>query len=169
MDIEDFTINFGQMIKEIRIAKGMSLQALSIDSDIVSDQIQKIESAKHGGVQLETFAKLLSGLKVGLSFTIIGDKYKKLVPVSNDLLKFIDKLFFGLPSNEHTQFLNLRQELLKKEIGKLVVNKRSQLDISQKELAERANISNTTVVRLESGEYNFRLSTLYKVGLVLNN
>lgn len=169
MNIEEFSINFGLMVKEIRITKGMSLQTLSMNSGIVSDQIQKIESAKHGGIQLETLAKLLSGLQVGLSFTIIGDKYKKIVPVSNDLLIFIDKLFFGLPSHEHSQFLNLKQELLKKEIGKLIVNRRVQLAISQKELAHKANISNTTVVRLESGEHNFRLSTLHKVVLALNN
>ena len=58
MNMEDFSINFGLLVKEIRNLKGMSLQALSLSSGIVSDQIQKIESAKHGGVQLETFAKL---------------------------------------------------------------------------------------------------------------
>lgn len=172
MSFEEFTYEFGILIKQSRNTRGMSLQALSLETGIVYDQIQKIESAKHGGVLINTYVKLLSGLKIGLSFikySIEDKKYDLLIPVSDEVHKFIDVLLLGIPSHKNNQFLNINHTLFVKHIGELLAQKRKALNLTQKQLAEKANISNTTLVHIEGGEHNFRLATLHKIAVVLNN
>jgi transcriptional regulator with XRE-family HTH domain len=169
MTYKEFTYKFGSLVKKSRISKRMSLQSLSIKTGIVSDQIQKIESAKHGGILIDTYVKLLSGLDVSLSFTKEGSLSSKLIPISNDILIFIDELFLGLSSHSDDQFLNMKHTLLIKTISELLTQKRKSLNLTQKQLAKKANISNTTLVHIEGGEHNFRLATLHKIAVVLND
>jgi transcriptional regulator with XRE-family HTH domain len=133
MNFEEFTHEFGAYSKQSRIHRGMSLQSLAIQASIVSDQIQKIESAKHGGVQLRTYAKLLSGLKVGLSFTKESTKKNdKLIPISSGFIEFINEMFFGLPTYPDLQFLNMKPTLLIKQIGRLVSKKKERFELVAK-------------------------------------
>ncbi|QOY52483.1 helix-turn-helix domain-containing protein [Candidatus Sulfurimonas baltica] len=169
MSFEEFTYEFGTLIKQSRNTRGMSLQALALETGIVYDQIQKIESAKHGGVLINTYVKLLSGLKVSLSFTKNDSIRTKLIPVSNEVLIFIDEIFLGLSSDSSLQFLNMNYPLFMKHIGELLMQKRKGLNLTQKQLAKKANISNTTLVHIEGGEHSFRLATLHKIATVLNN
>jgi transcriptional regulator with XRE-family HTH domain len=167
MHYKEFTREFGKLIKESRKYKCMSLQSLAIRTGIVYDQLQKIESAKHGGVLIETYTKLLSGLDVSLSFSIFDNKNTKLIPVSNEVLEFMNSMFLGLSTDPDLEFLNKRHPLLLKHIGNLLLMKRKALNLTQKQLAKKANISNTTLVHIEGGEHNFRLSTLYKITIAL--
>jgi len=169
MSFEEFTYEFGTLIKQSRNTMKMSLQTLAIKTGIVYDQIQKIESAKHGGVLINTYLKLLAGLNVGLSFTKYGFTKTKLIPVPKEVLIFIDAMFLELSSDSSLQFLNMNQTLFIKQIGELVTQKRKGLNLTQKQLAKKANISNTTLVHIEGGEHNFRLATLHKIVVTLNN
>lgn len=169
MSFEYFIQILGLLIKQSREARLMTLHALSIETDIVADQIQKIESSKHGGIEILTYIKLLKGLKITLTFTKNENVNQKLVPMPHNILIFIHTLFLDLTRDYDNQFLNNNEKLLIKKIGQLLFQKRTNLKLSQKELAKKANISNTTIVRLERGQYNFRLSTLYKITTALNN
>lgn len=95
------------MIKESRKHRDMSLQSLALRANIVYDQLQKIESAKHGGVLIETYTKLLSGLNLSLCFSTLDNKKTKLIPVSNELLEFINSMFLDLSTNPDLEFLNM--------------------------------------------------------------
>ena len=169
MSFEDFIKTLGLLIKQAREARLMTLYVLSTETNIVADQIQKIESAKHGGIEIFTYLKLLAGLKITLTFTKNENINQKLIPIPDNILNFIHTLFLDLTRDYDNQFLNSNEKLLIKKIGQLLFQKRTNLKLSQKELAKKANISNTTIVRLEQGKYNFRLSTLYKITSALNN
>lgn len=168
MSFEDFVKTLGLLIKQSREARLMTLHVLSKETDIVADQIQKIESAKHGGIEIFTYIKLLKGLKITLIFTKNENKNQKIIPIPDNTLNFIHTLFLDLTRDYDNQFLNRNANLLIKKIGQLLFQKRTNLKLSQKELAKKANISNRTIVRLEQGQYNFRLSTLYKITTALN-
>lgn len=44
-----------------------------------------------------------------------------------------------------------------------IINRRNDLGLTQKELAERAQTHQSRISKIESGEYNIRLSTLIKI------
>jgi transcriptional regulator with XRE-family HTH domain len=54
------------------------------------------------------------------------------------------------------------------QLGKQISTKRNHIGWTQKELAEKAGISNTTVSRIESGKYNYSLLVLHKLTKALN-
>lgn len=168
MTFENFMHNLGLLIKESRKARNLTLYQLAYESDIVADHIQKIESSKHGGIQVITYAKLLSGLDIGLSFRKNDKKNDRLIPVTTPQQNFINTLFFNLTIDPDLQFLNYNPVLLLLKIGELVRKKRMQRGLTQKQLAEKAHISNTTVSRVECGKYNFSLLTLYKLSQALH-
>ena len=106
-------------------------------------KIQKIESAKHGGILVNTYTKILSGLNTSLSFTKNGSIKIKLIPVPDEFLVFNDEMFMGLSSNPDYQFLNMHYDLLIKSIGNLIVKKRNDLNLTQKQICPKKYISLT--------------------------
>jgi len=48
-----------------------------------------------------------------------------------------------------------------------MINRRDELDLTQKELAEKAGTYQGRISKIESGEYDFRLSTLLKIAEAL--
>ncbi len=165
MSFEKFIISFGNLLKQARKKRSLTLYELAYKSDIVADHIQKIESAKHGSIQLETYAKLLTGLNLSLSFHDISTK--KLISLSNEEETFIHNLFFGISKDTDLQFLNQKPTLLLLHIATEVQKNRKLLGLTQKELAKKSQLSNTTIVRIEEGKHDFRLETLYKLSQVL--
>jgi len=168
MTFNNFMIEFGFLIKSARQQRSLTLYQYAFKANIVADHIQKIESSKHGGIQILTYAKLLSGLDCSLSFMHNNEKEDKLIILSNENDEFINSLFFGLSSDEDFQFLNLKPSSLLMELGNKVRIKRNNIGWTQKELSEKAKISNTTVCRIESGKYNYSLLVLYKLSKALN-
>lgn len=167
MTFNNFMIEFGLLIKSSRKIKNLTLYQYAFVADIVADHIQKIESSKHGGIQILTYAKLLSGLDCSLSFSQNDKKTNKLIVLSSENDKFINNLFFGLSSHPDFQFLNLKPSILLVQLGKQVSTKRNDIGWTQKELAQKAGISNTTVSRIESGKYNYSLLVLHKISKTL--
>jgi len=168
MTFNNFVIEFGLLIKSSRKMKNLTLYQYAFNTDIVADHIQKIESSKHGGIQILTYAKLLSGLECSLSFSQNNKKCDKLIVLSNGNEKFINNLFFGFASHPDFQFLNFKPSNLLVQLGKQISNKRNSVGWTQKELAEKAGISNTTVSRIESGKYNYSLLVLHKLSKALH-
>lgn len=165
MTFENFIISFGQILKQAREKRNLTLYELAHKSDIVADHIQKIESAKHGSIQLETYAKLLTGLNLSLSFHDISDKRLNLL--SDEEESFIHKLFFEISKDDDLQFLNQKPTLLLLHVATEVQKNRKLLGLTQKQLAKKSQLSNTTIVRIEEGKHDFRLKTLYKISQVL--
>lgn len=56
-----------------------------------------------------------------------------------------------------------------KDIAKLAITYRIKHDLTQKELAEKLNISNKTLCNIENEDNNVRQITLQKVAYKLNN
>ena len=50
-----------------------------------------------------------------------------------------------------------------KEMGNRIVQKRRELRISQKQLAEKLSISNNHLSNIENGKYPINIKTLYKL------
>ena len=168
MTFDIFMIEFGFLIKSSRKMKNLTLYQYAFKADIVANHIQKIESSKHGGIQILTYAKLLLGLDCSLSFVQKNKKGDNLIILSNENNEFLNNLFFGLSSDEDFQFLNLNPSSLLMELGNKVRIKRNNIGWTQKELSEKAKVSNTTVYRVESGKYNYSLLVLYKLSKALN-
>ncbi|UPT76683.1 helix-turn-helix transcriptional regulator [Sulfurovum sp. XGS-02] len=162
MKFENFNSELGRLLKSAREQQALTLYELAYNSDIVADHIQKIESAKHGGIQIITYAKLLVGLNMGLSFKPMDDKKTKIFP-STEMQNTLSTLFLDLTKDPNLQFLNFNIEHLLKQIGKEIKKRRKAFGLSEKALAKKAQVSNTTISRVESGKYNFQLRTLYKV------
>lgn len=167
MTFNNFMMKFGLLVKSSRKMKNLTLYQYAFNADIVADHIQKIESSKHGGIHILTYAKLLSGLDCSLSFSQNDKKSDKLIVLSDENDKFINNLFFGLASHPDFQFLNLKPTSLLVQLGKQISTKRNNIGWTQKELAEKAGISNTTVSRIESGKYNYSLLVLHKISKAL--
>jgi transcriptional regulator with XRE-family HTH domain len=165
MTFEVFIANFGNLLKQAREKRNLTLYELAYKSDIVADHIQKIESIKHGSIQVKTYAKLLSGLKVSLSFYDMSTK--RLILLTDEEEEFIHNLFFGISEDVDLQFLNQKPTLLLLRIATEVHKHRKLLGLTQKELAKKAQLSNATIVRIEEGKHDFRLKTLYKLSQVL--
>ena len=165
MTFENFIISFGKLLKQARQKQNLTLYDLAHKSDIVADHIQKIESAKHGSIQLETYAKLLTGLNLSLSFYDMSDK--RLILLSDEEKSFIHNLFLGISKDTDLQFLNQKPTLLLLHIATEVQKNRKLLGLTQKQLSKKSQLSNTTIVRMEEGKHDFRLKTLYKLSQVL--
>ncbi|HHB51897.1 MAG TPA: XRE family transcriptional regulator [Saprospiraceae bacterium] len=166
MTFNTFKTEFGLLIRTAREIKGYHLDDLGFESDIVYDNIQKIETATYGGFQILTYAKLLKGLDVGLSFEP-RDKQKDNVYISPEMKNFLNTLFLKLPADPDFQFLNHNGAKLLQKLGDEVRILRNKTGLSQKELAKRVQMSNTTLSRIESGHYDFRLETLYHLSQFL--
>ena len=72
-----------------------------------------------------------------------------------------------MASHSDFQFLNLKPSSLLLQLGKKISTKRNDMGWIQKEFAEKAGISNTTVSRIESGKYNYSLLVLHKLSKAL--
>jgi transcriptional regulator with XRE-family HTH domain len=166
MTFENFMQELGLLIRQFRNSKNLTLYQLSHKTDIVADHIQKIESAKHGGIQILTYAKLLSGLEVGLSFR--NNKNEQLEILTKEQEVFLNKLFFNLPKDCDLQFLNYKPSLLLEHLAKQIYHKRKKVGLTQKQLSQKAMVSNTTISHIESGKYNFSLLSLYKITKALS-
>ena len=162
MNFDDFMTTIGLLIKEVRIGKKYTLYELAFMTDIVADHIQKIESFKHGGIQLLTYAKILHGLECGLSFKT-KSKHDTSLAVSFEFENLLDCMFFGLTRDKEYQYLTYKPSLLLTEIAQQVRMKRNKLNLSQNKLAEISGMSNTTIYRIESGTHNISLHSLYKL------
>ena len=160
--------DFGLLIRESRLAQHLTLDQLAQESELINDHIQKIESAKHGGILILTYARLMASLRVGLSFTK-NNTNKKLISLSSNQEDFINNLFLDIPKDKDLQFLNQKPVLLLSNLGERVRKKRKEKGLTQKELAQEAGVSNTTIFRIENGKYDFRLTTLHKVNQALIN
>lgn len=57
---------------------------------------------------------------------------------------------------------------MKEDIGKIIKEKRLLLNLTQQELAERADISRSYLVEIEKGVYNISSETLIKLASVLD-
>ena len=53
------------------------------------------------------------------------------------------------------------------EIGKVLKNRRNELEITQKKLADYCDLSHNGISQIEIGEKSVRLSTLLKLGKIL--
>ena len=162
MNFDDFMTTIGLLIKEVRIGKKSTLYELAFKTGIVADHIQKIESFKHGGIQLLTYAKILHGLECGLSFktkNMQGESLK----LSSEFENILDCIFFGLTKDKEYQYLTYKPSVLLNEIAQQVRMKRNKLNLSQNKLAEISGMSNTTIYRIESGTHNISLHSLYKL------
>jgi len=166
MTFDTFKIELGRLIREVRKAKGFHLDDLGFRSEIVYDNIQKIETSRYGGIQVLTYAKLLVGLDVGLSFDPLK-KQKNQVELSPAIKNFLNTLFLKLPEDPDLQFLNYNSTQFLQKLGHEIVVLRKKLGLTQKELAKKAQMSNRTLSRIESGQHDFRLETLYRLSSVL--
>jgi ribosome-binding protein aMBF1 (putative translation factor) len=54
------------------------------------------------------------------------------------------------------------------DFARLVVIRRTELDITQQELAERMGTSHSVISRLESGRHNFSMTTLHRLARALD-
>jgi len=66
-----------------------------------------------------------------------------------------------MPSNEKLQ-------KLREELATVVRRRRKKLELSQEDLAEKAEIDRTYVSRLENGRVDVSVAVAYKVALALN-
>lgn len=57
---------------------------------------------------------------------------------------------------------------MKEDIGKFIKEKRLSLNMTQQELAEKAELSRSYLVEIEKGTYNISSETLIKLAIVLN-
>jgi ribosome-binding protein aMBF1 (putative translation factor) len=62
----------------------------------------------------------------------------------------------------------LEEQLPYEQFARLVIRKRSQLGLTQRELAERMGTSHSVVSRLESGQHRFSFATMRKLARALN-
>jgi transcriptional regulator with XRE-family HTH domain len=53
------------------------------------------------------------------------------------------------------------------ELGKVLKNRRKELEITQKELADYCNLSHNGISQIEVGEKSVRLSSLLKIAKIL--
>lgn len=162
MEFNNFILELGRLLKSVREKQALTLYKLAYNSGIVADHIQKIESAKHGGIQILTYAKLLVGLNMGLSFKPIDDKKTNII-LSPEMQDTLSTLFLDLTEDPNLQFLNFNIEHLLQQIGREIKKRRKVLGLSQKSLAQKAQVSNTTVSSIENGKHDFRLRSLYKI------
>ena len=160
MTFEESMKELGQLLKQTRKTKNLTLYQLAHKSGIVADHIQKIENAKHGGVEILTYAQLLFSLKVSLSFS--NDDGTS-IALSKKQKEFINWLFFNLPKDNDLQFLNYKPTIFLDCLGKEIYKKRKKVSLTQKELSQKTGLSNTTISHIESGKYNFNLHSLYKI------
>ena len=84
--------------------------------------------------------------------------------MSEKLLKFDDFLQEQLKDKEFKKFFE--EEGRKLEIGYKIAQLRDKLGLTQKQLAEKIDTSQTVIARLESGDYwRCSLQTLEKIAL----
>ena len=58
--------------------------------------------------------------------------------------------------------------MIQQDIGQIIRLTRDSQGITQRELAEKAGIRQATIVEIESGKGNCRLSTLFQIAEALN-
>ncbi|MBI4404731.1 MAG: helix-turn-helix transcriptional regulator [Deltaproteobacteria bacterium] len=63
----------------------------------------------------------------------------------------------------------MKDEIIKSEteLGKVLKNRRNELQITQKQLADFCDLSHNGISQIEMGEKSIRLSTLLKLGKML--
>ena len=63
----------------------------------------------------------------------------------------------------------MKEEIIKNEaeLGKVLKNRRNELDITQKQLADFCDLSHNGISQIEVGVKSVRLSTLLKLGKIL--
>ena len=127
MTFENFIISFGNLLKQAREKQNLTLYDLAHKSDIVADHIQKIESAKHGSIQLETYAKLLTGLNLSLAFHDMSTE--RPILLSDEEESFIHNLLFGISKDIDLQFLNQKPTLLLDFLHNLSFNRKTSIKV----------------------------------------
>lgn len=69
---------------------------------------------------------------------------------------------------ENMSVVELAQTAIRVEISKTIREARKQLNLSQKELAEKMGVKQSMVSRWESGECNYTIDTLVQIANALN-
>ncbi|MBU0510652.1 MAG: helix-turn-helix domain-containing protein [Chloroflexi bacterium] len=84
----------------------------------------------------------------------------------NNNTKSLDDIFEKLTQNPKYQ-QKLRRQAPYYDLVAQIVNRRVDLRLTQKELAKKANTYQSRISKLESGEHDFRLSTIIQIAEAL--
>ncbi len=79
-----------------------------------------------------------------------------------DLKRLLDALTKKMSDNE------LLMTSLQADIAAAIAERRVELNLSQKDLADKLNVSQSMISKIEKGDCNYQLQTLVNIALALN-